>query len=59
MANQFLVKETMSAMRGLSTSEITALQSGTYNGVQLLGYYEKGDTPASVIYYTSSTPAML
>lgn len=58
MANQFLVKETMSAMRGLSTSEITALQSGTYNGVQLLGYYEKGDTPASVIYYTSSTPAM-
>ncbi|ULT25785.1 hypothetical protein KUH03_01950 [Sphingobacterium sp. E70] len=42
MANQFLVKETMAAMRDLSAAEITALQSGTYEGVQLLGYYEKG-----------------
>jgi|GEM_PF-1320508 len=51
MANQFLVKNTMAAMRGLSTAEITALQNGTYNGVQLLGYYEKGDTPVPIIYY--------
>jgi len=51
MANQFLVKETMAAMRGLSAAEITALQTGTYEGVQLLGYYEKGDTPAPIIYY--------
>lgn len=58
MANQFLVKETMATMRGLSAAEITALQNGTYNGVQLLGYYEKGDTPAPVIYYISSTSAM-
>ncbi|MEI2272551.1 hypothetical protein OHD16_10410 [Sphingobacterium sp. ML3W] len=50
MANQFLVKETMAAMQGLSAAEITALQNGTYEGVQLLGYYEKGDTPAPIIY---------
>jgi len=51
MANQFLVKETMEAMRGLSAAEITALQDGTYEGVQLLGYYEKGDTPGPIVYY--------
>jgi len=51
MANQFLVKETMAAMRGLSAAEITALQAGTYDGVQLLGYHKKGDTPAPIIYY--------
>jgi len=51
MANQFLVKETMAAMRGISVAEITALQNGTYEGVQLLGYYEKGDTSAPIIYY--------
>jgi hypothetical protein len=50
MANQFLIKETMAAMRGLSAAEITALQSGTYEGVQLLGYYQKGDTPDPIIY---------
>ncbi|MDF2476952.1 MAG: hypothetical protein K0S24_2435 [Sphingobacterium sp.] len=50
MANQFLVKETMAAMQGLSAAEIIALQNGTYDGVQLLGYYEKGDTPAPIIY---------
>ncbi|WP_223583030.1 hypothetical protein [Sphingobacterium sp. GVS05A] len=51
MANQFLVKETMVAMQGLSATEITALQNGTYEGVQLLGYYQKGDTPAPIIYH--------
>ncbi|WP_418360532.1 hypothetical protein [Sphingobacterium detergens] len=57
MANQFLVKETMVAMRGLSAAEITALQNGTYDGVELLGYYEKGDTPAPIIYYLApATP---
>lgn len=45
----------MAAMRGLSAAEITALQSGTYEGVRLLGYYEKGDTPAPVIYYLTPT----
>ena len=51
MANQFLIKETMDAMRSLSADEIDALQVGTYAGVQLLGYHEKGDTPAPIIYY--------
>ncbi|MGE8377245.1 MAG: hypothetical protein ACN6PN_02815, partial [Sphingobacterium sp.] len=57
MANQFLVKETMAVMRGLCPCEITDLQNGTYVGVKLLGYYEKGDTPAPLIYYpVSSSP---
>jgi len=59
MANQFLIKETMADMKALSAAEITALQAGTYDGVQLLGYYEKGDTPEPIIYYlapTSSDP---
>ncbi|ULT25820.1 hypothetical protein KUH03_02185 [Sphingobacterium sp. E70] len=51
MANQFLIKKTMTAMQGLSAAEITALQNGTYDGVQLLGYDQKGDTPAPIIYY--------
>lgn len=49
MANQFLVKETLVGMRGLSAVEITALENGTYNGVQLLGYYQNGDTPVPII----------
>ncbi|RKE55347.1 hypothetical protein [Sphingobacterium detergens] len=51
MANQFLIKETMADMTTLSTAEIAALQTGTYDGVQLLGYHQKGDTPAPIIYY--------
>lgn len=47
----------MADMRGLSASEIASLQgtSPTFAGVELLGYYEKGDTPASIIYFLSST----
>lgn len=45
----------MADMRALSAAEITALQNGTYDGVELLGYYEKGDTPAPIIYFL--TPA--
>jgi hypothetical protein len=55
MANQFLIKETMAAMKELSTSEIEAVNLGTYSGVQLLGYYQKGDTPAPIEYYLTST----
>lgn len=53
MANQFLVKNTMADMRGLSVSEIASLQctNPIYAGVELLGYYEKGDTPAPIKYY--------
>lgn len=39
----------MAAMRSLSAAEITALQNGTYEGVHLLGYYTKGDTPVPII----------
>ncbi|MDF2476953.1 MAG: hypothetical protein K0S24_2436 [Sphingobacterium sp.] len=59
MANQFLIKETVEAMRNLSASEIAGLQgtNPTYAGIELLGYYEKGDTPTSLFYYpVSSSP---
>ncbi|WP_343321552.1 hypothetical protein [Sphingobacterium multivorum] len=55
MANQFLIKNTMADMRALSAAEITALTNGTYSGVQLLGYYQAGDTPCPINYYLSST----
>ncbi|MDR0265074.1 MAG: hypothetical protein LBJ04_17790 [Sphingobacterium sp.] len=55
MTNQLLIKNTMADMRGLSTCEITLLQSGCYVGVQLLGYYEKGDIPEPIVYYLSTT----
>ncbi|QIH34803.1 hypothetical protein [Sphingobacterium sp. DR205] len=52
MANQFLIKETMADMKDLSVAEIDGLKGDnrTYAGVQLLGYYERGDTPAPIIY---------
>jgi hypothetical protein len=55
MANQFLIKNTMADMRNLSAIEIASLQgiNPTYAGVELLGYYEKGDTPAPIIYNIS------
>lgn len=51
MANQFLITNTMADMRALSEAEVTALTNGTYNGVQLLGYYQAGDTPSPIIYF--------
>lgn len=55
MAKQFLIKNTMADMRALSAAENTALTNGTYSGVQLLGYYQVGDTPSPINYYLSST----
>jgi hypothetical protein len=57
MANQFLIKNTMADMRDLSASEITALHgtTPTYAGLELLGYYEKGDTPEPIRYYLSNS----
>ncbi|AZB19080.1 hypothetical protein EG352_15510 [Chryseobacterium indologenes] len=55
MSFQCIVKNTMAEMKNLSAAEITDLQNGVYKGVCLRGYYEKGDTPAPVIYYLSST----
>lgn len=54
MKNQFLIKESMDAMYNMCTCDLHALQTGTYAGVKLLGYYQKGDTPAPIIYYSSS-----
>ena len=53
MANQFLIKNTMQDMRNISAVEIDGLKGNNpiYAGVKLLGYYEKGDTPAPLIYY--------
>ncbi|QQT54547.1 hypothetical protein I6I98_04630 [Sphingobacterium multivorum] len=53
ITNQFLIKNTMADMRNLSACEIVALESGCYSGVELLGYYEKGDTPYPVQYIVS------
>jgi len=55
MENQLLFKNTMADMRALSAAEITALTNGTYSGVQLLGYYQIGDTPDPINYYVSLT----
>lgn len=55
MANQFLIKNKMADMRALSVAEVTALTIGTYSGVQLLGYYQAGDTPVPINYYLSTT----
>jgi len=55
MAKQFLIKNTMADMRNLCACEIAELQDGTYLGVQLLGYYQSGDTPDPINYYLFST----
>ncbi|WP_398452201.1 hypothetical protein AB3466_14055 [Sphingobacterium thalpophilum] len=57
MANQFLIKETMADMKNMPVSEISGLQGSSpmYAGIQLLGYYEKGDTPMPIIYYLAET----
>lgn len=53
MANQFLIKETMQSMKDLSAVEIDELKGNNpiYAGVELLGYHEKGDTPAPIVYH--------
>jgi len=55
ITNQFLTKNNMADMRNLSACEIVALESGCYSCVELLGYYEKGDTPNPIKYYISTT----
>jgi hypothetical protein len=57
MSYPFIVKDTMANMRNLSSSETSDLQNGIVKGVQLLGYYQKGDTPGPINYYLSNTPA--
>ncbi|MFN1218153.1 hypothetical protein ACKW6Q_14370 [Chryseobacterium kwangjuense] len=50
-----IVKNTMAEMRNLSAAEIADLQNGLYQGVCLLGYYVKRDTPGPIIYHLSAT----
>lgn len=52
---EFIEKDTMADMRSLSSREIWALENNYFKGVKLNGYYTKNDTPASIIYYISST----
>ncbi|WP_343319385.1 hypothetical protein [Sphingobacterium multivorum] len=42
-------------MRNLSACEIVALEIGCFPGNELLGYYEKGDTPCPIKYFLSNT----
>lgn len=55
MANQFIIKNTMAEMRSTTASEIKDIQDGTYNGILLLGYYQKEDTPGPIVYFLSVT----
>lgn len=50
LKTEYLIKATMSALRSISATEILLLKMGVYKGVELQGYYQKGDTPASIIY---------
>lgn len=53
--DKFLEKDTILDMRNISNTEILLLKMGYYKGVKLNGYYSKGDTPAPIDYYISST----
>lgn len=55
VSNEYLTKDTMEEMRGLSNLEIFLLKVGYYKGVKLNGYYQKGDTPEPIEYYLSDT----
>lgn len=52
-----IVSETIADVRNLNQGYIDALKSGKLKGVQVLGYYQKGDTPAPIEYYLSDTTA--
>lgn len=51
----FIEKDTIAELRAISSREIWALQNGHFKGVKLNGYYTKGDTPAPIEYYLSTT----
>lgn len=50
----FLEKDNMAQMRTLSSTEMLLLRMGYYKGVNLSGYYAKGDTPAPIHYEVSN-----
>lgn len=51
----FLEKDTISQVRALTPGEIILLRMGRYRGVRVNGYHEKGDTPAPIDYFPSTT----
>lgn len=53
-SDKFLVKNSMLDFRNLSKSEINLLKLGEYEGVELTGYYTKGDLGNNVIYKISN-----
>lgn len=52
---EFLVADNIQEVRNITPEVAQLLVNGTYKGVQVLGYYTKGDTPASIEYYLSDT----
>lgn len=52
---EFIECDTVAELRNLDARQIWAIQNGYYKGVTLSGYYDKGDTPASIQYYLSDT----
>ena len=50
-----VVVKTIQELRDLDSESIAKLEDGSYKGVQVLGYYEEGDTPSPIIYYLSET----
>lgn len=51
----FVVVENIQELKTLAPNYIEGLKSGKFKGVQILGYYEKNDTPSPIIYYLSDT----
>lgn len=52
---EFLIYDNVSDLRSMTPDVAELLINGTYKGVTLLGYYEKGDTPDPINYYLSDT----
>lgn len=52
---EFLIADNVQELRSIPEQVLQLLVNGTYKGVSLLGYYAKGDTPASIEYYISNT----
>lgn len=49
----FLLKKTVDDLRNLQETEAILLKGKYYKGVELHGYYEKGDTPGPIRYFVS------
>lgn len=52
--NRLLVKNNISTLKSISISEIKLIEGGVYDGVEVLGYTKKGDTPKPIVYYLDS-----